>query len=44
MLDEMHGEIVNVAMTAAEKLLQSKLDSKDDKQSVDEFIKELTNK
>lgn len=44
MLDEMHGEIVDVAMTAAEKLLQSKLDAKNDKQSVDEFIKEVTNK
>lgn len=44
MLDEMHGEIVNVAMTAAEKLLQSKLDEKNDKDSIDEFIKEVTNK
>ena len=44
MLDEMHGEIVDVALTAAEKLLQSKLDSKNDKESIDEFIKEVTNK
>ena len=42
MLDEMHGEIVNVALTAAEKLLQSKLNSKNDKESIDEFIKEVT--
>ena len=42
MLDEMHGEIVDVALTAAEKLLQSKLDSKNDKESIDEFIKEVT--
>ena len=44
MLDEMHGEIVDVALSAAEKILQSKLDSKDDKESIDEFIKEVTNK
>ena len=44
MLDEMHGEIVNVALTAAEKLLQSKLDAKNDKDSINEFIKEVTNK
>ena len=44
MLDEMHGEIVDVAMSAAEKLLQSKLDSKNDSKSIDEFIKEVTNK
>lgn len=44
MLDEMHGEIVDVALTAAEKLLQSKIDSKNDKDSVNEFIKEVTNK
>lgn len=44
MLDEMHGEIVDVALTAAEKLLQSKLDAKDDKDSINEFIKEVTNK
>ena len=44
MLDEMHGEIVDVALSAAEKILQSKLDSKNDKESIDEFIKEVTNK
>lgn len=44
MLNEMHGEIVNVALTAAEKLLQSKLDEGSDKESIDEFIKEVTNK
>ena len=44
MLDEMHGEIVNVAITAAEKLLQTKLDDKNDSESIDEFIKEVTNK
>ena len=44
MLDEMHGEIVDVALSAAEKILQSKLDSKNDKDSIDEFIKEVTNK
>lgn len=44
MLDEMHGEIVDVALSAAEKILQTKLDSKDDKDSINEFIKEVTNK
>ena len=44
MLDEMHGEIVDVAMSAAEKILQSKLNSKNDKESINEFIKEVTNK
>ena len=44
MLDEMHGEIVDVALSAAEKILQTKLGSKDDKDSINEFIKEVTNK
>lgn len=44
MLDEMHGEIVDVALSAAEKILQTKLDSKEDKDSINEFIKEVTNK
>ena len=44
MLDEMHGEIVDVALSAAEKILQTKLDSKDDKDSINEFIKEVKNK
>ena len=44
MLDEMHGEIVDVAMSAAEKILQAKLDSKNDKESIDDFIKEVTNR
>ncbi len=43
MLDEMHGEIVDVAMSAAEKILQSKLDSKSDKESIDDFVKEISN-
>ena len=44
MLEDMHGEIVDVALSAAEKMLQSKLDSKDDKDSIDAFIKEVKNK
>lgn len=44
MLDEMHTEIVDVALSATEKMLQSKLTSKNDKESIDEFIKEVTNK
>ena len=44
MLNEMQSEIVDVALTAAEKLLESKLDEKSDKDSINAFIKEVTNK
>ena len=44
MLSEMHEEIVNVAMTATEKLLNDKLNKKTDRKAVDEFIKEVTEK
>ena len=44
MLEEMHEEVVEIAMSAAEKLLQQKLDSKADRESIDSFIKEVTGK
>ena len=44
MLSEMHEEIVNVAMTATERLLNDKLNKKTDRKAVDEFIKEVTEK
>ena len=44
MLEDMHEEIVNVAISAAEKMLQTKLDSDSDKESIEGFIKEVTNK
>ncbi len=43
MLEDMHEEIVNVAISAAEKMLQAKLDSEADKESIEGFIKEVTN-
>ena len=44
MLSEMHEEIVNVAMTATERLLNDKLNKKTDRKAVDEFIKEVSKK
>jgi len=44
MLEDMHEEIVDIAMSAAEKMLQQKLNSESDKQSIETFIKEVTNK
>ena len=44
MLVDMHEEIVNVAMTATEKMLGDKLDEKTDRETVDEFIKEVAGK
>ncbi len=44
MLDDMHEEIVDIAMSAAEKMLQKKLDEETDKDSIENFIKEVTNK
>ena len=44
LLDEMHQEIVDVAMGAAEKMLSGKLDKKKDQQLIDSFIKEVANK
>ena len=44
MLVEMHEEIVNVAMSATEKMLGDKLDETTDRETVDEFIKEVAGK
>ncbi len=44
LLEDMHEEIVNVALSAAEKMLQTKLDSQEDKNSIEEFIKEVSNR
>ena len=42
MLDEMHEEIVDVALGAAEKMLSEKLDEESDRRFIDSFIKEVT--
>jgi len=42
MLDEMHEEIVDVALGAAEKMLSEKLDEESDRRYIDSFIKEVT--
>ncbi len=42
MLEDMHQEIVNVAITAAEKMLQQKLDTQSDIESIESFIDEVT--
>ncbi|MBR5340810.1 MAG: F0F1 ATP synthase subunit B [Erysipelotrichaceae bacterium] len=44
MLKEVHSEIVDAAITAAEKVLESKIDSQSEKQSIDSFVKEVINK
>ncbi len=41
---DMHGEIVDVAISAAEKMLQDKVDEKDDKSSIEAFIREIITK
>jgi F-type H+-transporting ATPase subunit b len=44
MLEEMHDEMVNAALSATEKMLQKKIDSKSEKENIDSFIKEVINK
>lgn len=44
MLDEMHEELVDAAISATEKMLNSKLDEKKDHQVIDDFIKEVSGK
>ena len=44
MLKEVHSEIVDAAITAAEKVLESKIDSQSEKQSIDSFVQEVINK
>ena len=43
-MKDMHGEIVDVAISAAEKMLQDKVDEKDDKSSIEAFIREIITK
>ena len=42
--DELHDEMVNVAMAAVTKLLGEKATSKDDEKALDEYIKEVKSK
>ena len=42
MINEMHDQIVDVTIEATEKMLQSKIDNKADKESIDQFIKEVS--
>ena len=42
MLNEVHDQIVDVTIEATEKMLQSKIDEKADKESIDQFIKEVS--
>lgn len=44
MMEEMHEEIVDAALLATEKMLQSKINSKSDKDEIDSFVKEVINK
>ena len=44
MMEEMRSEIVDTAITAAEKVLESKIDSDAEKQSINSFVKEVINK
>ena len=44
MLQDMHTEIVDAAISAPEKMLQSKLENGNDKDSIDSFVKEVIGK
>lgn len=44
MITQMHSQIVDAAILAAEKMLQSKLEEKGDKDSIDSFVKEVIGK
>jgi len=44
MMEEMHEEIVDAALLATEKMLNSKLNSKSEKADIDSFVKEVINK
>lgn len=44
MLEDMHEEVVDIAISAAEKMLQKKLDSQDDRDTIEGFIKEVSGK
>lgn len=42
MQSEIHKEMVEVAMSAAEKLIGEKSNEASDRQAVDQFVKEVT--
>ena len=44
LLDEMHDDIVEVALSATEKMLGERQNNKTDRQIVDDFIKEVSKK
>ena len=44
MLDQMQEEIVDTAVAVAEKILQSKVNAKQDRDNIDTFIKEVIKK
>lgn len=44
MLEDMHDEIVDVALSVTEKMLQDKLDAKAEKENIDAFVKEVIKK
>ena len=44
MLEEMHEEIVDAALSVAEKIMQSKIDKDMEKDRVDSFVREVINK
>ncbi|MBO4918873.1 MAG: F0F1 ATP synthase subunit B [Erysipelotrichaceae bacterium] len=44
MLDQMQEEIVDTAVAVAEKILQSKVDAKQDRDNIDTFVKEVVKK
>lgn len=43
LLDEMHDQLVDATISATEKMLNSKLNAKADKENIDVFIKEVIN-
>ena len=43
LLDEMHDQLVDATISATEKMLNSKLNAKADKENIDAFIKEVIN-
>lgn len=44
MLDDMHEQIVDVAMSAAQKMIGGRLDEQTDRRQIDEFVKEVGKK
>jgi len=44
MMEEMRSEIVDTAISAAEKVLQSKVDEEAERQSINSFVKEVISK